>query len=335
MELLKLRSVLLLLAVSFPVLLISQTREPGTSQVQDPEQPSAGAASYTAPSYANDALSTSMSGSQVFLDSGDLVETAVFDTPELSQTVRVDSNGKLMLALIGEIDVRGMSPAALEKLIRSRLIEGHFVRDPQVSVFVSEYAGQMSYVSGEVNRPGGYPLLRSHRLSDLIAVAGGMTARAGNTVTITHQGNSVPPTVIDITDKDENQRNPEIAPGDSVTVGLAGIVYVLGDVGRPGGFVLDRRGTLSASQAVALAEGILPSASLRKAQLVRTTDGTRQEIPLDLKLILKAQSPDPQLQAGDILYIPQSTFRGLGRQSVQTLLSGSLSGVAVYSAYHF
>jgi polysaccharide export outer membrane protein len=325
---------LVLLAMAVPSLLFAQSREPGTLQAAETLQRSANTTSSTSLAYGNDAMSTSMSGAQITLGSGDLLEIAVFDTPELNQKVRVNSDQKILLVLIGEIEVKGISPTALEMLIRSKLVDGHFVKNPQVSVFVAEYAGQMVNVTGEVNRPGAFPLLRTHHLTDLIAVAGGLNARAGSTVTIVRQGDPTSSIVIDMTDKDEKRRNPEIDPGDSITVGQAGIVYVLGDVGRPGGFLLDRSGTLSAVQAVALAEGIMPSASLRKAQLIRTSDGNRQEIMLDLQSILKARTPDPQLQAGDVLYIPRSLTRGMGRQSIETILA-TVSGMAIYSSYHF
>lgn len=328
------RDTLLLLAMAVPSLLLAQSRELGTTQAVEPQQQSVGSASAVAPSYGSDAMSTSMNSAQIALGSGDLLEITVFDTPELSQKVRVNSDDKIILALIGEIDVKGISPTALEMLIRSKLVDGHFVKNPQISVFVAEYAGQMANVTGEVNRPGAFPLLRTHHLADLIAVAGGLSSRAGNTVTITHQGDSNSSIVIDLTDKDETRRNPEIKPGDSITVSQAGIIYVLGDVNRSGGFLLDHRGSLSALQAIALAEGMLPSASLRKAQLIRTRDGNRQEIMLDLQMIMKAQSPDFQLQAGDILYIPRSLTRGMGRQTIETILA-TLSGVAVYSSYRF
>jgi len=326
--------VLLLLSMAIPSLLVAQSREPGTLQAAESLQQSANTTPSAPPPYGSDAISTSISGARILLGSGDLLEIAVFDTPELNQKVRVNSDGKITLALIGEIEVKGISPAALEMMIRSKLVDGHFVKDPQVSVFVAEYVGQMANVTGEVNRPGAFPLLRTHHLTDLIALAGGLSPRAGNTVTVARQGDSAPSVVVDMTDKDEKRRNPEIEPGDNITVSQAGIVYVLGDVNRPGGFLLDRRGTLSAVQAVALAEGIMPSASLRKAQLIRTNDGTRQQVVLDLQMILKAKSPDPQLQAGDILYIPRSLTRGMGRQSIETVLA-TVSGMAIYSSYHF
>src|SRR5262249_26215656 len=175
---------------------------------------------------------------------------------------------------------------------RSKLIDGHFVKDPQASVFVAEYAGQTAYITGEVNKPGAYALLRSHQLLDAIAVAGGLTSRPGNTVSIAHGGRAGPVTPGARGAHDENQSNPEIVAGDSITVGQCGIIYVLGDVERPGGFLLDRRSSLSVIQALALAEGTKSSASLTKARLIRTTGDQRQEIPLHLRVILQTKPPD-------------------------------------------
>jgi polysaccharide export outer membrane protein len=113
-------------------------------------------------------------------------------------------------------------------------------------------------------------------------------------------------------------------------VAQTGIVYVLGDVTRPGGFMLDRRTTLSVVQAVALAEGTKPSASLSKSVLIRTVDGKRQEIPLNLKMILKSHSPDLLLAAGDIVYVPGSVTRGMGRSSLE-IIESSVGLAAVYA----
>jgi polysaccharide export outer membrane protein len=306
----------------------AQTKVQGGEQLTDPA-PMAPPGPH---SYVGDTLTTPITGARATLGSGDLLEIGVFDTPELSQKVRVDADGKVVLPLIGELNVRGFSTDAVEKSIRTRLIAGHFVRDPQVSVFIAEYAGQMAYVTGEVNRPGAYPLLRSHQLSDLLAVAGGLNTRASNLVTITHEGQDTPVT-FDLANKDEKLRNPEIAAGDNITINQTGIVYVLGEVTRPGGFLLDRRTTLNVVQAIALAEGTTGTASLSKAQLIRITGDAHEWIPIDLKTVLKAESPNPMMQAGDILYVPTSATRGLGRLTLQTLLA-TASGVAIYSSYH-
>jgi polysaccharide export outer membrane protein len=258
------------------------------------------------------------------------LEITVFDTPELTQKARVNSEGRITMPLIGEVVVQGVTPDELERTVRSKLIQGHFVKDPQVSVFVVEYAGQTAYVTGEVNKPGAYALLRSHRLLDVIAVAGGFTSRAGNIITIAHAAGAAQVTRVDLSDHDENQSNPEIVPGDSITVGPCGIIYVLGDVERPGGFLLDRRSSLSVIQALALAEGTKSSASLTKARLIRTTSDQRQEIPLNLRTILQSKSPDVTLQAGDIIFVPGSLTRGMGRRTLDTILA-TASGVAIYS----
>jgi len=304
------------------------------AQVEDSGNPGRTPSTKNLPStggeYSRDAFSTTMTGARVVLGPGDQLEISVFDTPELTQRVRVNSEGKITLALIGEIAVRGMSPDNLGKVITRKLIDGNFMKDPQVSVFVLEYAGQMAYVTGEVARPGAYALLRSHRLLDLVSVAGGLTSRAGNRVTIVRGEGSAPPIQVDLSDKDENRSNPEILPGDSITVSQAGIVYVLGDVDRPGGFVLDRRSKLSVVQAVALAQGTKPSASLSKALLIRTTGEIRQEIPLNLKMILKSASPDPHLIAGDIVYVPSTIIHGMGRKSLE-VIEESVGLAAVYA----
>lgn len=311
----------LLFLLGAPVALVAQTREPGTAQVPaGVSQTTSSGGPAADVTLTKDSLSTSVTSAPASLGPGDLLDINVFDCPELTQRVRVDSAGKIRLALIGDIFVQGMSADALGALITRKLIDGPFVKNPQVTVFVAEYAGQMAYVTGEVARPGAYPLLRSHRLNDLLSVAGGLTSRAGNSVVITRQGDSPQTIAVDLSNKDENQSNPEIMPGDSITVNQTGIVYVLGDVERPGGFLLDRRTSISVVQALALAEGTKPSASLAKARLIRTVQENRQELPLDLKKILQSKSPDILLQAGDIIFVPGSLTKGMGRRGIEVIL---------------
>jgi polysaccharide biosynthesis/export protein len=224
--------------------------------------------------------------------------------------------------------VNGMAPDALRELIAKLLVDGNFVKDPQVSLFVSEYAGQVVYVLGEVNRPGAYPLLRSHRLQDLISVAGGLSLRAGNTATVSRSGQ---PEVlrVNLNAEDEERNNPIILPGDRITVGQTGIVYVMGEVGKPGGFLIDRHHTVTVMQALALAEGIQSSASIKKAAILRGSLDDPQLIPVNIKKILKRESPDIAVQGGDVVYIYGSLTRGLGRNAIQAVLA-TASAAAIY-----
>jgi polysaccharide export outer membrane protein len=320
----------LLLAVFGPALVLAQIRELGTLQASEPRTPDASVSAAGFTSSTRNPLSTAITGTGTALGAGDLLEITVFDTPELTQRMRVDDRGDILLALIGEIHVQGMSPDELQRMVRQKLIDGHFVKNPQVSVFVAEYAGQMAYLTGEVNRPGAYPLLRAHRLADLISVAGGLSASSGNDVTIRREGSASSSIHVDLSDKDEERSNPEIKPGDDITVGKTGIVYVLGDVTRPGGFLIDRRSTLSVMQAIALAEGTTQSASITKVQVIRTENGVRKEIPLNLKTMLKSQSSDMLVQANDVIFVPGSMTRGIGRRSIDAILATATSA-AIYA----
>jgi polysaccharide export outer membrane protein len=126
--------------------------------------------------------------------------------------------------------------------------------------------------------------------------------------------------------------NPIVAPGDSVTVGPAGVVYVLGGVTRPGGFLIDRRTPLTVLEALALAEGPTQVASLTRATLIHSTEANPQPIPINIKMMVTTQQPDIALQAGDIIWVADSQTRNLGRLAISTILA-TASGVAIYAAY--
>lgn len=262
-------------------------------------------------------LSTTSTAAAVQIGSGDLLEIAVFDSPELAGRVRVSSDGNITLPLIGKLRVGGLSPEQAQGLVATQLKERNFVKDPQVSVFVTEYATQVVYVLGEVMRPGPYPLMGSHRFLDFISAAGGFTSRAGRAVTITTRADPDHPRTLEA-GRLAKDSNPELAAGDSVLVSQAGIVYVLGDVVRPGGFFLNKDVALTVLQALALAEGTLPTAAKSSAMLIRTTAKGREEIPIDLKKIMRSKSIDLAMLDNDILFVPGSMSKGIwkGMQSI-------------------
>jgi polysaccharide biosynthesis/export protein len=262
-------------------------------------------------------LSASMTGAPMQISPGDLLEIGVFDTPEFAGKVRVNSDGEITLPLIGAVPISGLSPEQVQDLLATRLKDQNFVKDPQVTVFVVEYASQAVYLMGEVVKPGPYPLMGSHRLLDFISAAGGFTPRAGKTVTVTTHANPDAPRTFQLGSPDKDI-NPELAADDSVVIAPAGIVYVLGDVKRPGGFMLNKDDALTVMQALALAEGTLSTAAKSSAKLIRTTAKGHEEIPVNLKAILKSKSTDLALQSKDILFVPGSTTKGVlkGVQSV-------------------
>ncbi|HZR58096.1 MAG TPA: polysaccharide biosynthesis/export family protein [Terriglobales bacterium] len=251
------------------------------------------------------------SGATVPIGAGDLLEMSVFDTPELSGKLRVSNTGDVSLPLVGSLHVEGMKADAAQALIRQRYIDGGFVKDPQVTLFIAEYATQGVSVMGEVKSPGIYPAFGSHHLLDYLSVAQGLTPMAGTRVTITHVDHPDEPQHIKMTAgaAPQPENNPEIKPGDTIFVERTGLVYVVGDVAHPGGFPMDHDQQLSILQAVALAQGTLPTAAKSSAKLIRTTAQGRQEIPLNLKKILQSKETDIAMQDNDILFVPSSAAK--------------------------
>ena len=243
---------------------------------------------------------------------GDELDVTVYGVPELSQHVRVDTSGDVHLLLTGPTHVGGLSSEEAQAVIEKQLVEGRFVKKPQVSVFLKEFTNQSVSVVGEVNKPGSYPALTTRRLYDAFQQAGGLTPTAGK-VSIAHPGQLQNATVITLSNDPTKsaQANVEIMPGDAITVSKAPIVYVIGEVNKPGGYVLDDDSNsetssqrLTVMRVIALASGPGHGAALNKSRIIRRTTNGLQEIPIRLKQIMVGKAPDPPLQAEDILYIP-------------------------------
>jgi polysaccharide biosynthesis/export protein len=263
---------------------------------------------------------------------GDLLDIDVFDTTELSRKLRVNELGAISLPVGGDIYVGGLTAAEAGHAIEQRFRQDDVLKEPHVVVTVLEYATQGVTVYGEVKNPGVYPLLGAHGVLDLISAAGGATPNAGNTVTITHRADPDHPIEASIQAKSgaTSALSVDVRPGDTITVSKAGIVYVLGDVGKPGGFIIQNNDLLTVVQAVALAQGTNRTASLNRAKLVRKTETGREEAPINLKKILAGKAPDRPLANGDILFVPTSVSKN-ALQVVETLLPAA-AGAAVYHA---
>jgi polysaccharide export outer membrane protein len=204
---------------------------------------------------------------------------------------------------------------------------------PLVSVLVTAYAGQDVSVLGEVNRPGVYPYTYHHRLLDLISAAQGLSSNAGRLVNVFHasEPKTPHPVVLDPSGTDTAaDHNPELFPGDTVQVSRAGLVYVVGDVIRPGGFPVDPVQGLTIVQALSLAWGPSQNAAVTHAVLIREQKGGRAMIALNLKRMLRGQDPDQPIQDRDILYVPDSFGKNLANRTIESAIQSAI-GVSVYS----
>lgn len=274
-------------------------------------------------------------GHDLTIGIGDLLKISVMGAPEYDQDVRVSGSGDIVIGLAGKVHVAGESIEQAQILIRKRLMDGGFFSDPQVSVFEKEFATQGVSILGEVQKPGVYPVNGPRRLFDVLSLAGGTTARAGQVVTISNRNQANPLRSVHLSSDPlkNNEANVDIVPGDTVVVSKAGIVYVVGDVRHPMGVIMDNSGHITILQALATAEGPNATAALRNAKIVRKEEKGPTEILVDIKKIMQAKAPDVTLQAEDVVFIPTSAAKNVGAKTLQSIVSIA-TGVATYRAVY-
>jgi polysaccharide export outer membrane protein len=287
---------------------------------------------------ANDAVSPPpshlLADSNIKLGTGDLIEISVFGVPDLSTKTRISGSGDVYLPLIDYVHVADLTTDEAQDLIQKRLEDGGFVRGPHVSIFVDESASQAITLAGEINHPGPYPAIGERRLFDLISAAGGLTDKAGRNITIERRGNPDQIVHVQLSSNmaEDTQNNVDVFPGDTIIVSRAGIIYVVGDVNHPSGFLIEDN-SLSVLKALALAGGNTRTSALNKTKILRQTPNGIQEIPVDLKKVLYAKAPDIALVKGDVLFIPGSAAKAAGYRTAEAAVSLS-TALAVIAAGH-
>jgi polysaccharide export outer membrane protein len=266
------------------------------------------------------------------IGAGDLLHVTLFREHDLDQTVRVKDAGTISLELVGEVAVKGLSAGEAARRIADRYKAGGFLNHPQAAVMVEESARQQVAVLGEVTRPGTIPITSPRSLLDVLSEAGGLTAVADRHITIRRSG-AAQMTVFLSNKPDAALSSADVLvqPGDTVLVPKAGIVYVLGDVGRPGGFVMQDDARLSLLQAVSLASGANKTANENRARLIRKSGSGFTETQLQLKNIEHGKEADPELQADDIVFVPFSLAKNIALGA--TSIFASASSAVIYAAH--
>lgn len=237
------------------------------------------------------------------LGSGDVVRITVYQNPDLTLETRVSESGVVSYPLIGQVRLGGQSISAAERAIADGLRNGNFVKQPQVTIAVLQVRGNQANVLGQVNRPGRYPLeVAEMRLTDLLAMAGGTATNGADIVVITGIRNAKPfRTEIDLPTIFNAQSRGEdivIQNGDVVWVDRQPMVYIYGEVQRPGPMRLERGMTLM--QSLATGGGL-------------TQRGTEKGIRVhrkgaDGKVQIITPTMDDAMRDGDVVYVRESLF---------------------------
>jgi len=274
------------------------------------------------PSSASDSAKNAGGDSSVRLGSGDLIELSVYDVPELNTKTRVSDSGDVYLPLVNYVHVDGLTLNDAERVIEKRLEDGGFVRSPHVQLFVDESASNGASLLGEVSKPGVYPVMGDQTLFSIISAAGGLSDRAGKSITITHKDHPDKPVSVTISHNLEDHPDSNIAvyAGDTIMVRRADVIYVVGEVNHPSGFLMDNNNRLTVLQAIALAGGTAQYAKLNDVRILRKGPTGVTEVPVSLKKLLQAKETDVPLQPEDILFVPTSSKKIIGGKTAQAAM---------------
>jgi polysaccharide biosynthesis/export protein len=267
---------------------------------------------------------------------GDLLRITVLRESELDQRVRVLDSGEIALELVGKVPVDGLTPAQAAARIADHYRNGKFLLHPEVSVFVEEYATETVTILGQVAHPGTVRLSAPRSLIDVLSLAGGLTDLADRHIVIEQKADGTEAekrirVFLSNRADDALNANVLVRPGDTVLVPKAGIVYVLGDVAHPGGYVMQNDSQLTVLQAIALAAGASKTASEKRIRLVRNVDGLTQSLDLPLRDMERGREPDVPLQANDILYVPFSVAKNLSMGLAN--ITAAASSALIYATH--
>lgn len=275
----------------------------------------------------------------------DLLAVSVYDSPELTRTVRVGADGAIRLPMLKQrIKVEGLMPVEVEAAVAEALKAEGLLIDPFVTVTVAEYHSRPIAVMGAVKKPVTFQAVGPVTLLDALARAEGLTPDAGSEILVTRT-QSVPGgasaalvqrvAVKALIDAADPEMNLKLTGGEEIRVPDAGKIFVVGNVRRPGAFPMQDTAETTVMKALALAEGLMPFAGKQAFIYRREAGGSKNEIPIELKKIMDRKAPDATLMANDILYVPDNKGRRVGLAALEKILlfgSGATSALIYGSA---
>lgn len=245
------------------------------------------------------AISWAAPQGEYVLGAGDVVKIQVYDHPDLTTEVQLNNEGALAFPLIGEVKLEGLDYTEAEALIAKKLVQGNFIKKPNVNVLIVQYRSQRVAVLGEVYKPGRYALDSATNIIDLLSIAGGISAAGGDMIVILRGEERIEYHLSKLTElSNPEKRNIKILNGDTIYVPRAQQFFVYGEVNRPGVFRLEPKMTMM--QALSVAGGFNPRASTRSIEIHRVaTDGQVEKISAKLTDLI---------QENDTVFVQESWF---------------------------
>jgi polysaccharide biosynthesis/export protein len=273
----------------------------------------------------------------------DLLALSVYDSPELTRTVRVDADGNIRLPMVkSPVTVRGMIPSQVESAIAQALTKNNVLVDPIVTVTIVEYQSRPVNVVGAVKEPIVFQATRPVPLLDALARAGGIREDAGSDIIVSRQvlrdgkpervTQSIP--VRKLMDGADPSLNVTLHGGEEVLVPEAMKIYVVGNVRKPGAYPVHTDEGTTILQLLALSEGLAPYSSKMAYVYRRQPGGSKTEVPVELAKIMKRKAPDVSLEPNDILYVPDNSGKRLTAQTIDRLAGLGTATATDYIIWH-
>jgi polysaccharide export outer membrane protein len=234
------------------------------------------------------------------LGPGDSVAIQVYGQPEMNGTLTVSDDGSLPVALVGDVQVRGLSPAEAGKRIEKTLRDRRILLDPHVTISVVQSRSQRVSVLGEVRAPGRYPVESNTTVFDLLAQAGGTTENSADVIYIyTPNGNgSASKVEINLRESADTLTSRTLHSGDSLFVPRAEHFYIYGEVQQPNMYKVEPHMTVN--QAIARAGGVTARGTDKRVEIKRHgKNGDYVTISI---------SPSTLVQPDDVIRVKESIF---------------------------
>jgi polysaccharide export outer membrane protein len=267
---------------------------------------------------------------QLMIANGDSIRVEVFEIEKYKYTPRVDGEGEIAIPLVDSVKVAGLTATEAEKLIADRLEDRGMVKNPHVHVTLVDQPSQTITISGEVFKPGVFPAYGAKTLIGGISLAGGLKDTASRNITLLRPttGQTY---VINLGDdpKTALAANIPLFKGDTVIVGVAGFVYVVGAVKNSGVYRLKSSSSTTLRQAIAMAGGTGFEAKLSKTIIIRNDDGRQTQIPFAINKDVSKPLNDIALRSNDIVYVPTGSAKAAVKGGAGSL-AVALASAALY-----
>jgi polysaccharide export outer membrane protein len=276
---------------------------------------------------------TSATTESLLIGPGDKLHVKVFDTPEMDQLIRVGDNGDAPVLFLGAVALAGKTPENAAQTIRTLLVQKHLMQHPQVSVTMEQFGTQDVSVGGEVNHPGSYQIVTARSVLDVLDMAGGLNQFADRHIVVQHRDPASKPEIYFVSNDPAAALSSAvlIRPGDKVIVPRVGIAYVLGDVGRPGGYPLSGSDARTTLLQVLAMSGPNKTAMISEIRLMRKTADGYVNVTIHVNRIKGGKEPDPVLGANDVVTVPFSFTKNFLMNG--TSIASSIGSAAIYARY--